>query len=265
MDKKSVYIICFNEERKIEAAIRSVLGWADEIIVADSYSTDNTAKIAEALGAKVIQVPFQSFGQIRNVAIESCTNKWIFSLDSDERCTTLVQQEIDSIISNHNSNKPNSYFVPRRNFLLGKWIKYSGWYPDYRQPQLFIKGAIQYNNDLVHETYTTDSTPGHLKEAIWQFPFENLQQMLYKVDRYSTLGAKKMLGKKKGGILIGLAHGIAAIFQCYVLKRGFLDGRCGIAIAVYNFTYTFYKYAKLGELEANWSHPDLLQTNDLKV
>ncbi|MEI7629070.1 MAG: glycosyltransferase family 2 protein [Bacteroidota bacterium] len=258
MNKKSVYIICYNEERKIEAAIKSVLGWADEIIVADSFSTDNTVKIAENFGAKVIQIPFENFGKLRNVAIDSCSYNWIFSLDSDERCTASVQKEIDIIISQHTSNNPTTYFVPRKNYLLGKWVKYSGWYPDYRQPQLFKKGTLRYNEDLVHETYTTDTAPGHLKEAIWQFPFENLQQMFSKADRYSTLGAKKLLGKRKGGIGVGLLHGFAAIFQCYILKRGFLDGRSGIAIAVYNFTYTFYKYAKLAELEANWGSPDQL-------
>lgn len=256
MQKKSVYIICYNEERKIAAAIQSVAGWADEIIVADSNSTDNTVQKAESLGAKVVQIPFENFGKLRNSAIAYCSNEWIFSLDSDERCTEKAKVEMDEIINKHNNTKPCAYFIPRKNFLLGKWVNHSGYFPDYRQPQLFKKGTLKYTEDAVHEVFLSDTEPGYLKEAILQFPFENLQQMLSKADRYSTLGAKKLLGKKKGGIGKGMLHGIASVFQCYFLKKGFLDGRCGIAIAVYNFVYTFYKYAKLAEMESRWDSLD---------
>ena len=133
--KISVYIIAFNEVDKIRDCINSVL-WADEIIVADSNSTDGTSEIAIELGAKVIQIPFNGYGDLRNQAISYCNGDWIFSLDSDERCTKEVRDEIFNLID----NAPlDIYRVPRKNFFMGRWIKYSGWYPNFRQPQLFKK------------------------------------------------------------------------------------------------------------------------------
>src|SRR4051812_17841762 len=98
MSKVSVYIIGYNEERKIEAAIRSVINWADEVIVADSFSTDGMAALSEKLGAKVVQIPFEGFGKLRNVAIAHCQHPWIFSLDADERCTPEARDEILGIV-----------------------------------------------------------------------------------------------------------------------------------------------------------------------
>ncbi|MCG8568058.1 MAG: glycosyltransferase family 2 protein, partial [Desulfobacterales bacterium] len=150
MEKISVYIIAYNEEDKLKDALESVQ-WADEIVVADSFSTDNTAAVAEAHGARVVQVPFDGFGNLRNQAIAACSHDWIFSLDSDERCTLAAKDEIHDII-----NAPDSldaYYVPRKNFFMGQWIRRSGYYPDYRQPQLFKKGALVFKPDAVHERY----------------------------------------------------------------------------------------------------------------
>lgn len=251
----SVYIIAFNESSKIEAAIKSVIDWVDEVIVVDSYSQDDTVKIAEQLGAKVVQIPFLGFGALRNQALAYCQQDWIFSLDADERCTPQARNEILAICKNENLTE-TAYFIPRRNYLLGRWVKYSGWYPDYRQPQLFKKGKMQYTEDAVHESYTVEGKLGYLKNAIWQFPFENLFQMLHKANRYSSLGAEKLLLKgKKGGFWKGLGHGFLSFFKHYFLKRGLLDGRAGWAIAFAYFIATFYKYAKLEELQKKWKAP----------
>jgi glycosyltransferase involved in cell wall biosynthesis len=134
----SVYIIAFNEAEKIRDAVSSVL-WADEIVVADSHSTDGTVQIAEGLGARVVQIDFNGFGDLRNRAIEACRGDWIFSLDSDERCTPEVRDEILSIVAAGDSL--DVYRVPRRNYFMGRWIRHSGWYPNFRQPQLFRRGT----------------------------------------------------------------------------------------------------------------------------
>ncbi|MBW1867865.1 MAG: glycosyltransferase family 2 protein, partial [Deltaproteobacteria bacterium] len=164
MDRISAYVIAYNEEEKIEAAIKSLL-WADEILLADSFSTDATAQIAQDLGARVIQVPFEGFGDLRNRAIEQCRYEWVFSLDADERCTPEVRDEVLEIIEKDTAS--NVFFVPRRNFFMGRWIRFSGYYPDYRQPQLFKKDAMRYKLDFVHESYEllTDRKPGYLKNA----------------------------------------------------------------------------------------------------
>lgn len=244
MSKISAYIIAYNEEEKITQALESVT-WADEVIVADSYSTDNTAQIAEKFGAKVIQVAFEGFGHLRNTAIAACSHDWIFSLDSDERCTPAAQQEIQSIIASKGSL--DAYYVPRRNYFMGKWIKHSGFYPDYRQPQLFRKGSLKFKNDPVHERYEVISNEkcGYLKNFINQVPYKNLEEVINKANRYSTLGAEKLLKtQKKPGMMKALMHGFWAAFSIYVLKRGFLDGWPGFIIAFGNFEGTFYKYTK---------------------
>ncbi|MDQ6982198.1 MAG: glycosyltransferase family 2 protein, partial [Mariprofundus sp.] len=143
MSKISVYIIAYNEAEKIAAAVTSVL-WANEVIVVDSHSTDGTAKIAASLGASVVQADFEGFGKLRNEAIASCSHDWIFSLDSDERCTPEAATEIRQIIAAPEAF--DTYYVPRKNWFMGRWIKHCGWYPDYRQPQLFRKGALTFDN-----------------------------------------------------------------------------------------------------------------------
>jgi len=143
MHRLSAVIIAYNQAHKIEAAVRSVL-WADEVVVVDSHSTDNTATIAARLGARIVQVEFAGFGDLREQAMAACNHEWIFSLDSDERCTAEARDEIQQILA---SPKPASeiYFVPRRNYFMGKWIKHSGWFPDYRQPQLFRRGCLRFS------------------------------------------------------------------------------------------------------------------------
>ena len=253
MPKITAYIIAFNEAAKIEAAVASVL-WADEVLVADSNSTDNTAALAQALGARVVQVPFHGFGDLRNRTLEHCANEWVFSLDSDERCTPEARDEILAVIGGDPTH--DAYLVPRRSYMMGRWIEGSGWYPNYRQPQLFRKGAMRYSPDPVHEGYEllTGKPLGHLKSAIHQFPFRNMEEVVRKMNRYSTLGAGK-LARKRVSMASAVGHGLWAFIKHYVFKRGFKDGWAGFVIAFGNFEGTFYRYAKRYEETQNWQPP----------
>ena len=254
--KLSVYIIAFNEAEKIRECINSIL-WVDEIIVADSHSTDGTSEIAAELGAKVIHIPFKGYGDLRNQAILHCTGDWILSIDSDERCTTQVRDEILSLIENATYD---IYRIPRKNFFMGRWIKHSGWYPNYRQPQLFRSGKMTYTMDLVHESYISHSKHeiGVIKNSIWQFPFRNTEEVIHKANRYSTLGAKKLQDKARtGGVFKAFLHGSWSFFKHYILKLGFLDGGPGFVIAFGNFEGTFYRYIKLIEAQSNWKTPNV--------
>jgi len=254
--KISVYIIAYNEAEKIRDCINSIL-WADEIIVADSHSTDGTSEIAASLGAKIVHIPFDGYGNLRNEAIKHCTYDWIFSLDSDERCTTEVRDEIFSLIQ----DAPlDIYRVPRRNFFMGRWIKHSGWYPNFRQPQLFKNGKMEYTLEPVHEGYVKKSSKniGVLNNSIWQFPYKNIEQLIHKANRYSTLGVQKLeLRQKSGGVLKAIFHGLWSFFKHYILKLGFLDGGPGFVIAFGNFEGTFYRYIKLKEAQSNWIEPSV--------
>ncbi|MDX8411395.1 MAG: glycosyltransferase family 2 protein [Mariprofundaceae bacterium] len=254
MNKVSAYIIAYNEEAKIAEAIASV-SWADEVIVADSYSSDRTAEIAASLGARVVQLDFKGFGKLRNDAIAACRHEWIFSLDADERCTIEAQMEILSVVASPDA--ADAYYVPRRNFFLGRWIRYSGWHPDYRQPQLFRRGALVFNEqDEVHESFEVKGRVAYLTQAIWQFPFRNLSQVLDKGNRYSSLGADKLERRGvRASMASALLHGLGAFFRIYILKRGFLDGWAGFVIAFGNFEGTFYRYAKLAARQRGWDQP----------
>ncbi len=254
-NKISVYIIAYNEEEKIADAINSVL-WADEIIVADSHSQDKTAEIAATMGARIVQIPFRGFGDLRNQAIRNCNYPWIFSLDSDERCTLEVRDEILTIINGPAAH--DIYFVSRKNFFMGKWIKHSGFYPNYRQPQLFKNGAMTYKQDLVHEGFVpkTDKPIGYLTSAIWQFPFKNFDEIIGKAKRYSSLGAERIAAQgQRSGLFCSLMHATWIFFQHLILKRGIFDGRAGFVIAFGNFEGTYYKYMKVVEINSAWQPP----------
>ena len=250
----SVYIIAFNEAEKIRDCISSVL-WADEIILADSYSTDDTAKIAESLGAKVVQIPFDGYGNLRNKAISHCSKDWILSIDSDERCTVAFRDEVLSII---NKTDLDIFLVPRKNYFMGKWIKFSGWYPNYRQPQLFRNGKLSYDSKAVHEGFISysDKKIGKVKSNIWQLPFKNFEEVAYKANRYSSLGVEKLHAKNiNASVSKAFLHGAWAFVKHYIFKLGFLDGGAGFVIAVGNFEGTFYRYIKLLESQSNWTPP----------
>lgn len=253
MQKITAYILSYNEAEKIEAAVSSVL-WADEVLVVDSFSTDRTAEIAAALGARVVNVEFKGFGDLRNRALEHCSHDWIFSLDSDERCTPEVRDEILGLIAGAPAH--DVYNVPRRSYMMGRWIKGSGWYPNFRQPQLFRKGAMRYTLEPVHEGYENLSGRpiGTLKNAIWQFPFRDLDEVIRKMNRYSSLGVPKLAGKRVS-MASAFGHGLWSFIKHYVFKRGFIDGWAGFVIAFGNFEGTFYRYAKRYEQTQRWQPP----------
>ena len=191
MQTISAYILAFNEAEKLKAAAESVL-WADEIVVIDSHSTDGTAEIAagarRARGAGAVQGLWR-FAQSRHRSLP-------LRLDFQPRLPTSAapQPVRDEILGLLAGTPPfDVYRVPRRSFMMGRWIRGSGWYPNFRQPQLFRKGSMRYTLEPVHEGYEllTAKPVGTLHNAIWQFPFRNLEEILRKANRYSSLGAPK--------------------------------------------------------------------------
>lgn len=253
MHKVSVYIIAYNEANKIVDAINSVL-WADEIVLADSASTDGTDRIAAEMGARVVQIPFEGFGHLRNRAMAACAHEWILSLDTDEQCTPEVRDEILALLAGEPEH--DAYLVPRRNYFMGRWIKHSGWYPNFRPPQLFRNGVMKFGASPVHEEYEllTSKPVGQLTQAIWQVPFRNFEEVVKKANRYSTLGAQKLSGRR---VSMGQAlfRGSWAFIKHYIFKKGFLDGWPGFVIAFGNFEGTFYRYAKRYEEQEKWPLP----------
>ncbi len=244
--KLSVFVLAYNDEPNMRACLESV-SWADEIIVVDSYSTDATASISKEYTDKVYQHEFKGFGQLRNDALTHVTHDWVFSLDTDERATPEIRQEIHAVLAA--GGQADAYFVPRKNYFLGRWIQHAGWYPDYRQPQLFKKGRMRYQDDLVHEGFLVDGTLGYLKEHVLQYPFRDIDHYLAKMDRYADLMARRMVVQKRAFHPHQLVtHPCFTFLKMYMGRAGCRDGMPGLILAGLYAYYTFIKYAMLWEL-----------------
>lgn len=246
MSKLSVYVIAYNDEPNMKACLDSVAGWGDELIVVDSHSTDRTAVISREYTDKVYQVDFKGFGDLRNQAVALTTHEWVFSLDSDERMTPELKSEIQLLLDRGPGK--DAYFVPRKNYFLGRWIKHCGWYPDYRQPQLFRKSRFRYREELVHESFDCDGPVGFLKNPALQYPFRDIDHYVAKQDRYSDLMARRMVEQgRKFSFHQMITHPLGSFFKMYLLRGGFLDGMPGLILSGLYAYYTFMKYAKFWE------------------
>ena len=226
------------------------LRWVDEIVIVDSHSTDGTTEICLEYTDQVFHYPFQGFGKLRNQAITHATYDWIFSLDTDEWATSEIQQEITDLLAGE--PLAQAYFVPRRNYFLGRWIKYCGWYPDYRQPQLFHKRHMRYREDLVHEGFDVTGKTDVLRAHVDQMPFRTLDHYFRKMNRYSTLRAEVMhqQGRRFRAHQL-FSHPFFTFIKMFVFRRGILDRKAGLILSILYAYYTFVKYAKLWELKKN--------------
>jgi len=239
-------VIAYNDEPNIRACLET-LTWADEIIVVDSHSTDATEKISREFTDKVYQHDFEGFGRLRNRAVAHASYEWVFSLDTDERATQEVREEITRILER--GPEAEAYFVPRRNYFLGRAIRHGGWYPDYRQPQLFRKGKMRYREDLVHEGFDLTGRVGYLKAEVLQYPFRDLDQYLAKMDRYTDLMARRMVeAGRRFRVHQLVTHPSFTFAKMYLGRAGFLDGMPGLILSGLYAYYTFIKYAKLWDL-----------------
>ena len=246
--KITAYTLSFNEAAQIREVMESIK-WADEIILVDSFSTDGTAEIARDYGAKVISAKFCGFGKLRNMALDASSNDWMLSIDSDERCTTELRDEVRGVVQNPGCE---AYMVPRKNYFFGKWIRGCGWYPDYRQPQFFDRTRMRYRDELVHESYDLNGKLGHLKEHAIQYPWPDLAVAFRKMERYSTLMATRYAEEnRRTNAARMLTSPLGMFMKMYILKAGFRDGIQGFILSYIYSYYTFLKYAKLWEKQYN--------------
>jgi glycosyltransferase involved in cell wall biosynthesis len=244
----SVIVITKNEAHAIAECLSSI-AWADEIVVVDSGSTDDTVTICEKFGAKVtVTDDWQGFGIQKNRALSYATKDWVLSIDADERVTPELQAEIKQIVAN---NADASYRMPRSSSYCGQFIKHSGWSPDYIT-RLFKRGHGQFSDDLVHERLITEHPTLTLKSALLHISYTSLEEVLDKVNRYSTAGAAMALARGKSASLgTAIVHGIWAFIRTYFIRLGFLDGKMGFILAVSNSETTYYRYLKLALMRQN--------------
>jgi glycosyltransferase involved in cell wall biosynthesis len=240
--KVSAIVITKDNERTIRRCIES-LRWADEIVVVDSGSIDATPDICRALGARVhVTVDWPGHGPQKNRALDLATGEWVFSLDSDEWVTPGLRAEIERTLAVPDAA---GYAVPRRSSFCGRFMRHSGWWPDY-VVRLFRRDAGRFTDDHTHERLKVDGAVRRLREPIMHEAIDNLEQMLGKMNAYSTAAAHmKMQQGKRGTLVTAVAHGVWAFFRTYVLRLGFLDGREGFMLAVANAEGSYYRYVKL--------------------
>ena len=237
----SVILITKNEAANIRDCIRSV-SWADEVIVVDSGSNDDTAAIARQMGARTYEHDWPGFGPQKNRALEYATKDWVFSIDADERVTPELRTEIQAAM---NAGTNDAYEIPRLSSFCGRYIHHSGWRPDY-VTRLFRRGAGRFSDDLVHERVLVTGSTGRLRQSILHESFRDTEQLLAKINQYSTASALMLYNRnRKSSLKKAIAHALWAFLRTYILRAGFLDGREGFMLAVSSAEGTYYRYVKL--------------------
>jgi len=246
MPKISAVVITYNEEDNIRRCLES-LSWADEIVVVDSYSQDDTKKIVSDFTDKIYDVKWEGFGKKKEFAREKASSEWVLSVDCDEVITPDLRDEILKAIEKKDNY--DGYYIPRRSNFLGKWMNHSGWYPDYVL-RLFKKEKAKFNQALVHEKIEVFGKIGYLKNSLLHYTDPDIKSYLSKLDFYTTLNAEELLKKKKKTKVFDfILHPLGIFFKMFFLKRGFLDGTHGFILAVLSSFYVFIKYAKLWDLQ----------------
>ncbi|MCB1107933.1 MAG: glycosyltransferase family 2 protein [Chlamydiia bacterium] len=246
----SVTILTKDNEETIGSVLESVRLF-DEVILLDTGSTDATLEIARIYpNVKVFKSDFIGFGPLHNLAAEYASHEWVLSLDSDEVLTPSLAKEILDL----SLDPQKVYSFPFDNYFNGKHIKWCGWYPD-RHIRLYHKGSTSFTNDQVHERIQTKG----LKEERLTFPvkhysYRSISDFLRKMERYTTLYAKQHVHQKRSSLTKALLHGGFAFIKSYIIKRGFLGGREGYIISLYNGQTSFYKYLKLAYEPTHTDH-----------
>lgn len=241
----SVTIITHNEAHNLPDALASV-AWADEIVVVDSESTDQTVEIARAAGARVIIHPWPGYAEQKNFAETQASHPWILNLDADERVTPELKARIGQVIKAATPTH-QAFYVRRRNCYLGRWLRHSGWYPDY-QLRLYQRGSGQWRGEFVHESFHPHQTAGYLEADLLHYSIRSLTEHHERLGRYTTLAAQRL---KAEGKRVSVRHLVMlpalTFFKSYVLKLGVLDGLAGLYVSYFAAYYVFLKYAKRWE------------------
>lgn len=245
--KLSVGIITYNEERILGETLEAVKGLADEIIVVDSNSSDNTVEIAKSKGATVYTENWKGFGPQKNSVIDKCEGEWILLIDADEVISKELKERIETIIEGE--NKFEVYDINRCSVCFGKELKYGGWSNQYAT-RLWKKDRVRVSDNLVHEEFETISAKGRIKEKIYHHTYLTLSDYITRFDRYTTLGAEEYIKRgKKSSFFNIVINPFFKFIRMYIFRMGFLDGIEGLIIALFSGMYTMTKYFKLREME----------------
>lgn len=249
----SVIIIAKNEEKRISRLLDAVISWADEVIVVDDLSIDQTAAIAQQKGARVLKKKMEKEGAHRNWAHAQARNEWIISLDADEVPTEELKEEVSAVLR---EPKDQAYTIPRRNFIGDYWIRWGGFYPA-SQIKLLQKSKFRWEEVEVHPRAFLDGTCGHLKKDLLHYTYKDTADFIRKMNNQTTLEAQKWfnyskINPKKAGYKMNMFHVLWRMhdrfMRAYFRKRGYRDGFIGFLMACFASLYQLVSYAKYREL-----------------
>jgi len=244
--KLTVTVITRNEAVNIAAALESA-AWADELIVIDARSTDETVSIAREFTSRVEVRDWNGYIEQKNHAAAIAASDWILSIDADERVTSELASEIRALLAHE--PRARGYQVPRVSFYLGRWIRSTDWYPDY-QLRLYDRRSARWAGRHVHESVEVDGLVARLHSDLQHYPYRDLSQHLQTIDRYTTLAAQQLHedGRRTGALGL-VARPAAAFVRNYLLRGGVRDGGPGLLVSLLNSYYVLLKFAKLWEME----------------
>ena len=246
MPKLSVTVITRDEAANLAAALESV-AWADEIVVVDSESTDDTAAIARRFTSRVIVRPWPGYVAQKNHAAAEASHDWILSLDADERVSAELAAEIQGLMQRE--PEAAGFRVPRVTFHLGRWIRSTDWYPDFHV-RLYDRRTARWSEDAVHESIQCPGRVERLRGELQHYPYRDVSEHLAKIDRYTTLIARQWAADgRRTAAWEAIVYPRLAFLRNFILRRGFLDGHTGLVVSMLNSYYVFMKYAKLFEMQ----------------
>ena len=243
MPKISACIISFNEERKIEECLKSLVPVVDEIILVDSLSTDRTLEIARQYTDRIIEQKFLGHVQQKNLAVSHASYDWILSLDCDERLTPELQQSI--LARKQRLDEHDAYRMARKTFYVYRWLNHC-WYPD-KKVRLFNKHSARWGGINPHDRVETDGSDiVDLQGDMQHYSFDSISAHLKTLDSFTEIGANEIIARGKHvGLLAPLSHGLWTFLRIYLFKGGFRDGLAGFVVSVLSGVHAFVKYAKV--------------------
>jgi glycosyltransferase involved in cell wall biosynthesis len=238
----SACIIAFNEEKKIEGCLKSLLPVADEIVVVDSLSTDKTVEIAEKYTDKIIHQKFLGHIEQKNLAVDRASNDWIISLDCDERLSETLQQSILAI--KDTLDTADAYCMSRKTFYVYRWLNHC-WYPDIKT-RLFNRNTSRWGGTNPHDhIITRGNNIVRLEGDMYHYSFDTISDHLQTIDKFTEIGADELIRKNKSfNSFSPLTHASWIFIKLYILKRGFLDGFAGLTVSVLSYMHVYIKYSK---------------------
>jgi glycosyltransferase involved in cell wall biosynthesis len=243
----SAIVVCFNEERNIGACLDS-LRWCDEIVVVDSFSTDRTVEICRQYTERVVQRQWAGYRDQKAFAHSLATKDWVFLVDSDERVSPELRDEIKASLLSYDGTCAG-FSVPRLVFYLDRWWWRGGWYPDY-DVRLFRRERATWGGTEPHEKILVNGKVRRLRNPLYHFSYQDIEDHVQRINRFTSISSRELFQEQKRWRLRdALLRPPLRFFRSYILDRGFLEGFAGFYVAMTTAVYVFLKYAKLWELE----------------